>query len=186
LSDPSYQICCMHSTTHTSKRVYDAPHRGSHRRLDFGPSDRADMARSRPAITCRARGPRTNPRIIHGSCKARLTRSCEETKRAPQPHPRPRPFVLPLPRERRRLLRLLLDAPPPPLRPRTHHRRAPWRCQEERPLARPLPLLLFLPEAATNSRILFSLVHLLPQKTAASSERAGQEDPERSGGSLCT
>jgi hypothetical protein len=41
-------------------------------------------------------------------------------------------------------------------------------------------------EAATNSRILFSLVHLLPQKMAASSERAGQEDPERSGGSLCT
>ncbi|XP_071683498.1 uncharacterized protein [Lolium perenne] len=83
-----------------------APPWGSHRRLDFGPSDRAEVARSRPAIPSRARGPPADPHFIHGSCKARLARSCEE-KRAPQPHPRPRPFVLPLPRERRRLLRLL-------------------------------------------------------------------------------
>jgi hypothetical protein len=73
-----------------------APSWSSHSALDFRPLDRADVARSRPAVRPGQRGPPADPHFIHGSGEARPARRLAGREHATH-FVRPIPFLPLLP-----------------------------------------------------------------------------------------
>jgi hypothetical protein len=81
---------------HASHGMIAAPPWSSHRRLDFGPSDRADVARSRPTVPSRALRPSHRPTFYPWVTKSpsRPGRARRQNERPSHTHARAPSFSL--------------------------------------------------------------------------------------------